>query len=711
MKYLSVFLLIAILLSVIFSPSDTFADDPDGISKEKGVPGLYGEYVPNQLLVTFQGWLTAEQIQSMANSYGFQVVDKSVDGQVYKISMPAELLQETLDKLAKDPNVLLVQPNHLKGFGPPETAIPVSQLGLSGIQALAEGPITEKPLADGKQGEEPPGKERGGTKSPAGDEGAATKGTDGEWVSSDRLDSSSAPPLGGEWTAGEKDVKSDGAGSFQAQQVSVTTITFDEVASGTPINGQTIEGVTFSFLVDGQPSTDARADFGGPGNSPLMRPPLLEGDPRGTLGLAFADPPTSINFAFSLLVGGAIPDGATLKLFNASNQLIGTFFQAASVPGSFFFPEAAVGADSQVPIARAEITFFANAERFALDNLQLNAGTAFVPPQVTGDDHGNLSSTATPLAIGQATNGSIQAVGDVDYFSFQGQSGVTYIIDTTLNGLADSYIILYGTDGVSSIAHDDDSGPGLASRLVFEPQASGGYFVEVRPFNSSQLGGYAITVAALTGDDGNAAATATSLALGQDRIAEIKPAGDVDFFSFSAQAGKAYGIQTALISLADSLLFLYDLNGVTLLASDDDGGPRLASSLAFTAPQAGTYFVEVRTFAAEQTGVYSLRVVEYQDDHANGFAGATPLTAQVRAAGVIEVNADLDYFRFVATAGSYYMLNTDTGTLEDTVLFLYDRDGTTLLAFDDDSGTGYASRIIFKPDVSVTYIVAVGAFD
>jgi hypothetical protein len=69
---------------------------------------------------------------------------------------------------------------------------------------------------------------------------------------------------------------------------------------------------------------------------------------------------------------------------------------------------------------------------------------------------------------------------------------------------------------------------------------------------------------------------------------------DEDWVSFSAEAGKAYDIRTAnLAPSADTVLYLYDADATTLLASNDDSNGSLASEIVWTAPQSGTYFVKV----------------------------------------------------------------------------------------------------------------------
>lgn len=49
----------------------------------------------------------------------------------------------------------------------------------------------------------------------------------------------------------------------------------------------------------------------------------------------------------------------------------------------------------------------------------------------------------------------------------------------------------------------------------------------------------------------------------------------------------------SLASGVDTYIELYDIDGVTLLVSDNDSGEGLASKLTLEAPESGTYYIRV----------------------------------------------------------------------------------------------------------------------
>ena len=89
---------------------------------------------------------------------------------------------------------------------------------------------------------------------------------------------------------------------------------------------------------------------------------------------------------------------------------------------------------------------------------------------------------------------------------------------------------------------------------------------------------------------------------------QIETVGDVDCFMFNATVQGTYLFTTSQLSGSlDTLLILFDRNGRTVLAVDDNGAGDRASSLTFSAAFDGFYFICVRNARATQgTGGYVL---------------------------------------------------------------------------------------------------------
>jgi len=114
---------------------------------------------------------------------------------------------------------------------------------------------------------------------------------------------------------------------------------------------------------------------------------------------------------------------------------------------------------------------------------------------LAADDHGNDAATATVVSVGSRVAGEIERGGDRDWFRFTATAGRQYVFFTELTTLRDSVLTLYGPDGATKIAVNDDApGRGLASEIRWTAPASGTFYLEVQAYSSSQVGKYTLAV-------------------------------------------------------------------------------------------------------------------------------------------------------------------------------------------------------------------------
>jgi murein DD-endopeptidase MepM/ murein hydrolase activator NlpD len=96
-------------------------------------------------------------------------------------------------------------------------------------------------------------------------------------------------------------------------------------------------------------------------------------------------------------------------------------------------------------------------------------------------------------------------------------------------------------------------------------------------------------------------------------------APDQDWFQFTAVAGNTYTINTANLSAdVDTIIEIYDTDGITLLASDDNSGGGNSSLLNWQALSDGVHFIRVRRGAGSMYGceaTYNLRITANIDSY------------------------------------------------------------------------------------------------
>ena len=125
------------------------------------------------------------------------------------------------------------------------------------------------------------------------------------------------------------------------------------------------------------------------------------------------------------------------------------------------------------------------------------------------DDHGYNMDSATAIAVGADTQGSLDYGFDVDYFRFTATAGQIYQIDVASGTLAYSLVTLHDPNGGLG-TFGNNPGESGASRIVWEAPDSGDYYVEVSGWDSTGSYTLSISLSDIPDDQGNDTGSATT---------------------------------------------------------------------------------------------------------------------------------------------------------------------------------------------------------
>ena len=343
----------------------------------------------------------------------------------------------------------------------------------------------------------------------------------------------------------------------------------------------------------------------------------------------------------------------------------------------------------------------------------VGAYTLTVSHSTIVDDHGNDIDDATVAAVGADVRGAVDYDGDIDYFRFQAEQGESYQIDVALGTLDDSIVYVYDADGSFLDTNDDDGGTS-ASRLYWKAPSNGVYYVAVTGFYG--IGTYMLTVSLsdLVDDHANSEERATEIRVGAEVRGAVGSRDDIDYFHFKALRGEIYRIYVARGTLDDSRVYLHDTDGSFLGYSQDRGGA-FAEGLYWEAPSNGERYVKVTGVFGIGSYTLTVSLADPIDDHGNSGGRATGITglvdeegADVR--GAVDYDGDIDYFRFNALRGYSYQIEVALRTLDDSIVDLYDADGSLLDSNDNYGGT-FASRLYWEAPTNGEFYVAVEGYD
>ena len=151
---------------------------------------------------------------------------------------------------------------------------------------------------------------------------------------------------------------------------------------------------------------------------------------------------------------------------------------------------------------------------------------------------------------------------------------------------------------------DDDSGVGLNSFLNFTASYTGTYYASVGSYDDNFSGDYILSLS--LDDFANDSATEGILNYGEILEGDLEVIGDIDWFSFETEIGDEFQIDLEGITLNDSYLNLYDLDGKLVAYNDDSSSGNLDSRINFSSEYSGNYFISVESFKNRYKGNYSL---------------------------------------------------------------------------------------------------------
>lgn len=253
-------------------------------------------------------------------------------------------------------------------------------------------------------------------------------------------------------------------------------------------------------------------------------------------------------------------------------------------------------------------------------------------PQLVGvadeaHEAGSFDLTVTPLTI--VDLGALTAaapVADSGRALPAGTTRVFFQMTPDAAGIATITVTPTGFDAalvprdatLAETGYEDGQSADLPETTTMAVAAGAPALFEVRTASGTPLGAAGSVDVSVTLDpftpevepnDGPSAALAVTSP--EFLVGELAVSGDRDWYSVTVAGAAALTAETVAVpggDPTDTVLRLYDTDGVTELAYDDDGGEGLFSRISYALPAAGTYFVEVGGYADGNTGEYVLFV-------------------------------------------------------------------------------------------------------
>ena len=219
-----------------------------------------------------------------------------------------------------------------------------------------------------------------------------------------------------------------------------------------------------------------------------------------------------------------------------------------------------------------------------------------------------LGYAVTPIQMGQTVSGNLEQGERYDFYEVSLQAGKDYRIETVLDTLDDSELVLIDPNG-SVAASDDDGGPGSASRIVYTATTSGTYTIRVEGDGSSDTGSYQLWVrlppqasCGRRGDGGNT--TICDILVNSTMSGNVTSPGRRQLYRAQLQAGTRYRIKIEGVYDLKMRLFIGDLFDNQEITNGWEWG----NSIVFdhTATHSGRHTIMVRFADDELVDIYEI---------------------------------------------------------------------------------------------------------
>ncbi|MFL5319673.1 MAG: beta strand repeat-containing protein [Myxococcaceae bacterium] len=323
------------------------------------------------------------------------------------------------------------------------------------------------------------------------------------------------------------------------------------------------------------------------------------------------------------------------------------------------------------------------------------------------DDFANTTNNAISITSGGNFTGNIQYADDIDVVRASLGAGHTYQFTVGASTASNIPVDVFNSDGTTlrkSLYYASTS-----TRTHLAHSTGGGeVYLSAHGTSSAVTGSFDVAFADLGPDDhGDVTFDATAITPSTSAAAgTFDRAGDVDMFSFSAQAGHAYKftcVENYFSSNYGCGISMYDSTGT--LVGSIGGGSSVTTSLSAKAATTGTYYLSAYHWStSSQGGTYTYQLEDIGgDDFGDTIATASPVTVGTAQTGVLEVANDKDVFSFSTTVDHIYQVSCTATPSYACYITVTDSNGTSL-------GYGdYTTPASFKAATSGTVYVTINA--
>ncbi len=321
------------------------------------------------------------------------------------------------------------------------------------------------------------------------------------------------------------------------------------------------------------------------------------------------------------------------------------------------------------------------------------------------DNEPNSMADGVALVEGQKVDGAFEGTGDVDYFTFTALEGSNYYRIDIKNNDLNAWLKYELLDANSLSVQKDDVYTNKSAYISWKAEPGAQYFIKLYSDDKKQYGKYTLSLSHAADNEPDTLGTALALTLGE-KSASFDGTGDVDYYTFTAGAERAYYRLVLKNGTVDCTSYMELQDAAGLKIKTVEAGKNKTSVYSFAAEAGATYYLKLSRSEKSKLGDYIVTVEEYLDPMGDTPETALKLEDGVKAEGSIAGKEDTDFVSVVTgdLALIHLALENPSGNERMNVAVL-DDSGKEVTSWRVDGGTTGEKTLELTPNT--TYYVRV----
>ncbi|SHJ80534.1 hypothetical protein SAMN02745136_00926 [Anaerocolumna jejuensis DSM 15929] len=283
---------------------------------------------------------------------------------------------------------------------------------------------------------------------------------------------------------------------------------------------------------------------------------------------------------------------------------------------------------------------------------------SFLPTTVFA---GDSFSAADTIALNVPCSGALETDDDVNYYKFTTSNNDSfYKVELRNSEVTDAInLILYSEDDATTDIFDLRASVATANSDTRKLEPNHTYYISVQKDYFKCTGNYKLSVTEIKDDVPDNYSNSTSISLNKKKAYNLEALGDSDCLKFTTTSNDSYyKIELANTEATDTIgATLYYEDDVTTDVLDISAYKASIGSKTVKLEPKHTYYVVIQAPIYDSpVGGYKLCVTEIKDDSSDTFKNCTKISLNKKSTYKLNVDGDVDYFKFKASKSGTYTI-------------------------------------------------------